>query len=278
VTPLAIGDHVLANPQGRASVTLATGTRLLLESASDLVVTEASPTLTVFTLAQGAVRADVAKLEAGARFLVRTPDTEVEVRGTSFRVSVAQPVQTCDGASSMTRVEVTEGTVTTRHHGTEIALHPGESWPAACPADDAPRTVKPAPPPREGSHRPHVGPPAHSDNAQNLPASPPEAPAPAPPQVGDRLPASDLAAQNDLFAEAMREKQRGNARGAMATLDRFTSTYPASPLLESAVAERMKILATSDPARARVAARDYLARFPRGFARGDAEKILATAP
>jgi len=279
-TPVSAGDHVLAEPGARASVALTTGTRLALENDSDLAVTEADPAMTVFTLLQGAVRADVAKLKAGERFLVRTADADVEVRGTSFRVAVVASARVCgDGQSgegaengtTRTRVEVTEGIVTVRHGAQEVAVHPGQSWPAPCASGSEGRSVASAVP----SPRPHArSDGAHGGAISNGPASR-STPESAPPSARA---ISDLAAQNDLFAEAMREKQRGDANAAVATFDRFVATYPASALLESAIAERMKVLVTSDPARARGAAREYLARFPKGFARADAEKILATAP
>ena len=54
--------------------------------------------------------------------------------------------------------------------------------------------------------------------------------------------------------------------------------YPRSPLREAADAQRMNILAGIDRARARAAAREYLARYPRGFARADAEAIAPDLP
>src|SRR5258708_6145377 len=70
--------------------------------------------------------------------------------------------------------------------------------------------------------------------------------------------ASDLAAQNDLFDEALATEHGGDPRGAVALLDRFLARYPASPLAENAQAERMKVLAKIDHERAREAARAYL--------------------
>ncbi|WP_394837412.1 FecR domain-containing protein [Pendulispora rubella] len=261
-TPLSAGDHVLADGAARASVTLVTGTRLALEGTSDLAMTQSHPAMTVFTLVQGAVRADVAKLKAGERFLVRTADAEVEVRGTSFRVAVVAADTSCP-VPVATRVEVTEGVVAVRHGATEVSLHPGESWPPPC-----------TPPPPRASAPPAAAQVPKKVAPARLPRPAHENPAPAEREQAS----SDLAAQNDMFARAMQEKQSGRAGAAVATLDRFAATYPASPLAENAVAERMKILATSDPARARTAARDYLTRYPRGFARVDAEKILATSP
>jgi len=268
-TPLGAGDHVLAEGAARASVTLVTGTRLALEGTSDLAMTQSDPAMTVFTLEHGAVRADVAKLKAGERFLVRTADAEVEVRGTSFRVAVVAADTSCP-VPVATRVEVTEGVVAVRHGATELALHPGESWPPPCTPPRVSGSASAAAPLRAA--------PLHAAPLRAAPSHAARKPAAAPAENESPPPSSDLAAQNDMFTKAMQEKQSGRASAAVATLERFAATYPASPLAENAVAERMKILATSEPARARSAAREYLTRYPRGFARVDAEKILATSP
>jgi hypothetical protein len=86
--------------------------------------------------------------------------------------------------------------------------------------------------------------------------------------------ASDLPAQNDMFDAAMSARRRGDLRGAIAAFDRLLSRFPACPLAESATAERMKILAEVDPARASDAAWEYLRRYPAGFARNDAQALL----
>jgi hypothetical protein len=73
------------------------------------------------TLTSGDVELRVRKQDAGERFLVVVPDGEVEVRGTTFEVSVH------DGQT--TRVHVDDGVVIVRVHG-DTTLHAGESWPA----------------------------------------------------------------------------------------------------------------------------------------------------
>jgi outer membrane protein assembly factor BamD (BamD/ComL family) len=86
---------------------------------------------------------------------------------------------------------------------------------------------------------------------------------------------SQLAEQNDLYASAIAARERGDSAAAIALFERLVLKYPAAPLAESAWAERMKIFATTDPRRAIDAAREYLARYPVGFARADAETILS---
>jgi hypothetical protein len=90
--------------------------------------------------------------------------------------------------------------------------------------------------------------------------------------------ASSLTAQNELFADAIAAKRAGNASEAIASFDRLLTSYPASPLAESASVERLRLLRRRDPARAAAAAREYLARFPDGFARAEADAVLADSP
>jgi hypothetical protein len=107
-------------------------------------------------------------------------------------------------------------------------------------------------------------------------------------------PMSSLAGQNDLFSSALRAKRGGQARRAIELFERFVRSYPASSLVESALAQRMRLLAqpgtqaraqaraqdsiaarlSSPDSSAKSAAADYLARFPDGFARAEARALL----
>ncbi len=250
--PLGTGDHVLALLDGRATIALETGTRLSVAGGGDVVLLSAGATQ-VFALDAGSVRADVAKLHPGERFVIRTADAEVEVRGTSFFVSTVPSDPAC-GAGTTTRVNVFNGVVTVRAGTTEAAVPAGESWPPGCSASPRSSGGPASPPPRATV----AGAPP---SASRFPVTP-------------AVPSSELAAQNDLFDQAMLAKRRGDPRGAIASFDRLLSRYPACPLAESAAAERMKLLADIDSARAADAARDYLRSYPSGFARGDAETLL----
>jgi len=148
----------------------------------------------------------------------------------------------------------------------EARVGAGESWPPAC---DAPaRPAEPAAPAPSAIPSPA---PAPTENAPVISHAPGKRPTPAAPSV---LSASDLAAQNDALSAAVAAKRSGDVETALAGFDRFLATYPHSPLTETVVVERMKLLSTAHPARGLQAARDYLARYPRGFARHDAEAIL----
>lgn len=206
----------------------------------------------------GSIELHVAKLAADRRFEVRTPDAEVEVRGTRFTVAIAPPDGQC-GGGTVTRVVVTEGVVAVRFRGVEARVAAGEQWPGGCI-----RTASVAALAAVTSRR----------VVQSAPlAAPVERPSLAPPPP----PSSTLGEQNDRFAEAVAARRRGDAQAAVAAFDRFLSRYPSSPLVESATVERVRALAAIDPSRAASAARAYLAGYPEGFARAEAEAIVAGA-
>lgn len=216
----------------------------------------------VFSLGAGSVRAEVAKLKQGERFIIRTSDAEVEVRGTSFRVAYAASDPRC-GNGTTTRVSVDEGVVTVRSTGQEWTVAAHESWPRGCDATANPTsitTARPSSTPAVRSAPSNVKPTSSTSTEYRVEAS--------------SAPRSDLARQDDLFDEAMTAKRRGDTVSALGTLDRLLAKYPTSPLAEHAMIERVKILKTTDPARAATAARDYLARFPSGVARAEAEAVV----
>lgn len=242
------GDRVIASADGRAAVSLSTGSHLIVESGADMSVVEQDATQ-IFDLRTGSIRADVAKLGPAERFLVRTPDAEVEVRGTSFRVAVVGS-DACS-AGTLTRVYVSEGTVVVRSKGGESHVPAGTSWPTACAATEpaviaAPAVVT-----------------AQAPASVNHPA----------PATARPMSASELAAQNQLYAEATAAKRRGDVTGALTLYQQFVGKYPSSWLAESATVERMRILAAQDHDRAREAAQAYLAKYPHGFARDEASEI-----
>ena len=260
-TKVRVGDHVVVREGAHAGLALTTGTHLALEPQADLSVLS-QDRRQIYWLAKGALQARVSKLNEGERFVVRTPDADVEVRGTQFRVAAAEPHAGC-GNGSTTRVSVLEGVVVVRHAGVETHVAAGEEWPCKSPA----------PPPPQA----HLVPP--------LPPSPSPAPVPGDARPAKRAPApaavaapeaasSDLSAQNDLFARGTDQKRSGDMRAAIATFEFFLARYPKSALAESAAVERWRLLTHVDRASARTAAKDYLDRYPSGFARADARALL----
>jgi hypothetical protein len=235
---LSAGNRVETRPNGRAALAFASGTSALLGESSDLTV-DGDDATQVLRLAAGSVDLHVAKVSADHRFLVATPDAEVEVRGTKFRVSIGPADPSCL-EDALTHLVVTEGAVVVRHGGVEKRVAAGEQWPSDCiPPVEISAPVPSAAPATAGSV------------------------------------ASTLGEQNDLFAEAIVAKRSGESLLALSIFDRFLATYPASPLAQSAAVERMRLLRATQSPRAIPAARQYLARYPNGFASAEAEAIVA---
>jgi ferric-dicitrate binding protein FerR (iron transport regulator) len=254
---VSAGDQIVVQRGGRVAFVLPTGTRITVEEGGELTVV-AQGAMQLLRLSAGSVRADVQKLQRGERFLVRTGDAEIEVHGTSFRVATVPSEPSCGGGTT-TRLSVTEGVVTVRAGSQETSVPAGSVWPSGCGAavPDLPRLPRAVPAPRREVR-------------------------PAPALGGQPSPAvftpSQLAEQNDLYARAVAARKDGRPEAAIATLEQLVTKYPAGPLAESAVAERMTLLAARDPIRAAEAARAYVARYPSGFARAEAEAVLAAGP
>jgi len=73
-------------------------------------------------------------------------------------------------------------------------------------------------------------------------------------------------------------ERRHELTQALSGFDRYLTRYPSGAHVESAMARRMLVLDQLDHARAVKAAREYLARWPSGFARASASAIVDTAP
>jgi hypothetical protein len=199
----------------------------------------------VLRLSTGSIDLHVAKLSARQRFVVGTADSEVEVRGTKFHVSIVRPDPSC-GEGTPTRVAVTEGVVVVRHEGSEVRVAAGEVWPSGCTHTAA------------------------------LAADGPRAPGQA--AASNLTQSSTLREMNDLYGRAIDARNRGDVRGALATFDRFLAKYPSSALAEGATVETMLLLARVSPSQAAAVARHYLAAYPSGTRRAEAETILSDAP
>jgi ferric-dicitrate binding protein FerR (iron transport regulator) len=237
---LAPGSRVETPANGRAALAFASGTNGILGESGDLMV-GGDDAMQVLRLDSGSVDLHVAKVLADRRFLVSTPDADVEVRGTKFRVSLGPSNAAC-GERAPTLIVVTEGVVIVRHAGADRRVAAGEQWSSDCI------------PPTETA----------------VPALPS-----APPAANPEPIASTLGEENDLFAEGILATHRGDRQIAIGTFDRFLATYPGSPLAQSAAVERMRLLRLTLPAHAVAAARQYLARYPNGFAYAEAGTIAA---
>jgi len=235
---IVAGDELILPGGAEVAFTLPTGTHITVEEKGHLTVAEQGQ-IQIFRLTAGAMRAVVHKLGVGERFLVRTSDAEVEVRGTSFRVAMAAPDEPC-ALGSATRVQVDEGVVTVRAASKETRVHAGEVWPAGCALPSSPSA-------------------GAATQATSVPVSP----------------RSLLAEQNDLYAKAITLRDAGETGKAVVLFERLVARYPSGPLAENAAVERMKLLAGARRPEATRAASDYLAKYPTGFGRTDADAILA---
>ena len=248
---LSGGSRIVTRPGGRALLDFSTGTNVLLGEGTDATV-DAEGATEVVRVDRGTLDLRVAKLALNERFLVQTPDAQVEVRGTQFRVSVVDGDLLC-GAGARTRVSVSEGVVVVRDGAGEIRLAPGQQWPAGC---DRASGVG-------GNGAPAAVPGPSRSNA---------------PPSGSLAPNSPkLSEQNELFGRAVDAKRRGDDAAAIAGFEQLLTKYPSGPLTESAAVERMRLLRVTAPGLAAAAARKYLARYPDGSDRAEARAILAEA-
>jgi hypothetical protein len=94
-----------------------------------------------------------------------------------------------------------------------------------------------------------------------------------PKMVPPALASSDLAAQNAILSRAAGAKRRGDRAAAVAAYDELLARYPGGAHAETAEVERMRVLASMDPARGKTAAEEYLKRHPSGFAGEEARRL-----
>jgi hypothetical protein len=221
--PATVGDRIAAGTSvrvpgaGHLLLALDTGTRLRVGAASRVRLTALGATQR-FDIESGTLEADVAKVPLGGRFIVATGDAEVEVKGTRFEVAVVSARSAC-APFARTQVMVQEGVVVVRFAGGEERLPAGSVWPS-CPL------AAPAPA-------------VHSARNRTAHASAPVPDRPTPVAAPDP---STLAEQNDLFAAALAARRRGDVGEAIHWLDRLIARYPKGQLINSARAERQRLL------------------------------------
>jgi FecR protein len=232
VHPLPPGHEWLAGERLRSDalpfvLSAADGTTITLQPHSDLSLLRAD-TQRWLRLASGDVSVQVAKLRADERFVIVTPDAEVEVRGTRFHVAIAPPDGACGGTA--TRVVVDEGLVVVRSSGRTTRLPAGTRWPSECAVE--PPAAAPPPPPSGYS----------AGGSKRLVKGPPTL---ASPRDGVSAPsASTLATENDLFGAALKAERAGDLRAAAQLLEVLVSRFPGSPLKESAERARARVNAS----------------------------------
>jgi ferric-dicitrate binding protein FerR (iron transport regulator) len=121
-TPLPRGSTVVAM-DGEALLLLPSGSKVDVEHATIVSVLEDGEG-ELLSVERGAVTSTVTKRGPGQRFVIRTPDAEVEVRGTVFRVSRLDDAR----CGMQTRVHVDEGRVVVRAPQNGTTLERGGEW------------------------------------------------------------------------------------------------------------------------------------------------------
>ncbi len=261
-TTLPVGALVSTMRQGEAQLQLSTGTRLGLSSNTELQLASNTQNQR-FILSSGSMQANVHELSAEERFVVITPDSEVEVVGTTFRLSVLSAAEAC-GDGLRTRLEVVEGVVEVRADARSWRIGAGQRWPADCEPVPEPSQQDLGEPTPEAADAPE----GQADvDVGELPSAQRKQPTPAERSV--------LREQSDLFGRAAAAGRRGNTTLALRLYGQLLSRFPHSALAENAMVSRMRLLASSGSDRARSEAKRYLARFPQGFAREEARRVLA---
>jgi len=245
---IEVGDALSTAPDGLARLRTERSD-VEVAPATQVKLTAASPAEERLHLAAGRVELHVERRPDSRRLVVvETPDSEVVVHGTVFSVSV-------DSSSGVgvTRVRVTEGTVSVLHRGDRSFVTAGQAWSSAAkpePAreltNDARRNeTTQARPQRSGARRA------------------------APPAGGSET--SSLGEENRMFSQAVEARNRGDDRAAAELFGAWLGKFPGGKLAEEARIERMRALTRlGDSARAAAEARRYLARHASGFARDEA--------
>ena len=251
---------------GDAPLSVSFGDTVTMQlSANTELVHEYDAGVRRFRLTSGSVQMDVDGLERRQRLIVETQDTEVEVRGTRFNVAWLAGDVDC---AARTRVEVSEGVVEVRSEGAVREVTVGKSWLGRCHRPSLPTSssavLAPASTlPQRRLER------SVSDPSASQPSLAPSA------LEQTKALASSLSLQNELYGRATAARRAGQLAVALSLHESLIQRYPAGPLVESSSIERVRILAKIDKAKASAAARQYLERFPHGFARDEARGIAA---
>jgi ferric-dicitrate binding protein FerR (iron transport regulator) len=240
------------------------------------------------TLTSGALDVNVRPLLKEERFLVKTADAEIEVRGSSFHIEVDQ--------GRIRGVTVIEGQAEVRYAGFSAVITSGGSWRATGDthaANDAP-TPAPSAAPIEAPSAAPSAPIVASAPAEERVASrgvtrpmrerpsarptspvvePPPAPEPPAPTVAPRV-APTVSRASREFAEAMSALGKGDYLASEKQLDAFAASHPGDARADEADYLRaIALQRAGKPAAAAAAAKRYLTTRPGGAHRAEAQKI-----
>jgi FecR protein len=243
----------------------------------------------VVRLSSGAMDIGVRPLHEGERFLVRTGDAEVEVRGTLFHVAVEE--------DRLRSVDVTEGKVEVRYAGMTVLVGAGSSWrapstsgpqaaPVAMGPQAAPVTMGPQAAPNPRPDEPAVI--AGADGgATGLSASVPKASATATKANATATKASARAKASAATANAtpiggladgVDLIERGDYGAAAERLQAFQRGHAGDASAEDAAYLTIVALQRAGRRSAAVsAAKEYLSSYPNGRRRAEAQAIASSA-
>lgn len=88
------------------------------------------------------------------------------------------------------------------------------------------------------------------------------------------MPQSTLAEENQWFKEAAEASRNGDVNGALGKLERLLHEHPQSPLAQTALVRKFRLLAKAGRTEdARREAKRYLAAYPTGFAVSEAQGV-----
>lgn len=222
-----------------------------------------SAELEAVTLEEGGITFSIRPLAHQERFVVKTADAEVEVRGTVFRVEAL--------AKRIQLVRVIEGKVEVRFRGTTTVVALGQEWHPSLEAlpplpVDEPASSVLAPTPRAPVS---VVVPRRAPRAGEQRTDPPAL-------DGGAAPATEDASKS--FAEGVRMIERGDYGAAADQLEGFAAAHPKDESAEDAAFLAIVSLQRAGRrASAAAAARRYLVRYPRGYRRAEAEVIAGSS-
>lgn len=216
------------------------------------------------SLDSGSLRIHVRHQQDGERFLVSLPDGELEVRGTTFQVTVA------DG--STTRVHVEDGVVALRLDARpEVRLGAGDTWAAPVAAPAPLSSVAALARPMRTSPARAVAAPVAAPVAVPGPVAPPSPAVVAPA-------ASEDDAESVAYSAAVALLRDGRNADAVAAFQAFVAKHASAPQLEDAsFLEAVALARMGRVDAAALAAEEHLARFPSSFHRREAEALIARA-
>ena len=232
-------DLVVTEGQGRATLELASGAHVVLESSTSLRMlgapSENSKELRESALLEsGRVNVRVPKLEPGASLSIITPDTRVTVVGTRFSVWI---VRTPSGMFSCVGVE--EGRVKVEAEHKQALLAAGEVW-ASVGDDGACDSAIGQLPEKDSSGNQPTPNQGRSNNEPPVvtPAQPHEKGPPRPQAPAGASAASSLAEENRLFLRCIQARRARHFSEALTLDDQFLTRYPNSTLVSQMREER----------------------------------------